>query len=365
MLIIGVSRMQKGFGICFLVILTAACNRRPAVVEVTHGPSSARTQNDRLSENPQTLSPEEAIRRALKAPLPEGRQLAAKAYAQLFNGATETKLRELARSPNPSIALQARWELRHTDHPLPSDVAHPDYIPGFLEGDFGLRVPLAWAVDFAGSWYGKKFDQRILDFYRQAGFRGIGKKQSFLINGKTVWLSTVNLQPELHPTSYGPLAPKNIEVIKEAGKVLILVNNQKVPIRPDFFPQDGVSGAVPDADLNPGKYQVAATIRGDRAFVAVYENDWQPLTLFCLQRDSGRVLWQSTAWADYAEFRPALSGSWYSDVELVSDENRITVFGRGTHSGHYVESFDARTGENELRFSSRYWNCTQDALVEK
>ena len=150
------------------------------------------------------MASEETIRRALELPLPEGPRLAAKAYDELFSGATDEKLRSLARDPNPSVALQARWQLRTTDHALPSDITHPDHIPGFLEGDFGLRVPVSWAVDFAFAWYqGSAEAGQLAAFYHRVGFAGIGEKAKYTFEEKDIWLHTIDLQPDLHRTSYG------------------------------------------------------------------------------------------------------------------------------------------------------------------
>jgi hypothetical protein len=261
-------------------------------------------------------------------------------------------LRELAHNQNPSIALQARWELRNTKHKLPSDAAHPDYIPGFLEGDFGLRAPMPWAVEFALPYCHDNAEElRLIEFYRKAGAAQIGRSTFAKADGKRIQHPTLKFVPELHQTSYGPSAPKNIEIAKDAAKLSITVDNQKIPISADLFPCGQASGV-----WNLDQYQVAAILGGDNVFVAVYQNNWAPLSLYCLERRSGRIIWRSVAWAAYVDFAPGGSGFWYSDAQLVCDGSKITVFGRGTYSGSYIESFDVKTGKNQLRFSSRYWN---------
>ena len=77
----------------------------------------------------------------------------------------------------------------------------------------------------------------------------------------------------------------------------------------------------------------------------------------CIDLPSERVAWRSTIWAAFADSSPARSGPYYYDVQLICSGKNIAVFGRGTDCPWYIESFEARTGENQLRFSSRYWDC--------
>jgi hypothetical protein len=341
----------SSLNIFFFAIFSAGCGGQSPVAQSANRASIA-PQGSQPSQEERT-SPEEAICRALKTPIPDDPRLAAKAYNRLFTGATEARLRELTHNPNPSIALQARWELRQAEHELPSDTAHADYLPGFLEGDFGLRAPLPWAAEFAESWYHDNTKVlRLRSFYRKAGLSGMGKLTFTLTDGKKIQCDTINLWPELHETSYGPFAPKNIEIAKEADKVFITINDQAIPVKADFFSCGGVNGVS-----SLGRYQVAATVRGGKAFVALYENGWGPLSLYCLERRSGKVIWHSVAWTAYIDFSPGGSGFWYSEAQLVCDDSKITVFEHGTYSGSCIESFDVRTGENRLRFSSRYWHC--------
>jgi hypothetical protein len=342
-------------GVCLPVIVGTGCDSRPSVAQNTNRASPGQPKESRPHRD-EPISQEERVRRALKTPLPEGPRLAAKAYEELFTGATEARLRALAHNPNPSIALQARWELRGKEHRLPSDAAHPDHIPGFLEGDFGLRAPLPWAAEFSLPQCRDNTEfLRLIEFYRKAGFPGVGSSTFTMADGKKtteISLPSIRLAPELHQTSYGPSAPKNIELTKEADKVFIAINDQTIPIIADFFPYGAANGIS-----NLGRYQVAATVRGDKAFVAVSPDGWGPLSLYCLERGSGKVIWRSSAWTAYVDSSPGGSGFSCSQAELVCDDSRVTVFERGTYSGACIESFDARTGDNQLRFSSRYWHC--------
>ncbi|MHB1033712.1 MAG: hypothetical protein ACYC35_01230 [Pirellulales bacterium] len=346
--------------ICFVVVFAAGCgDRQPTVTQEADRAALSQGEKAEPPQDKPDASPEETIVRALNTPIPKGPRLAATAYDRLFSGATETRLRELAQSANPSIALQARWELQNVAHAIPSDTAHPNYIPGFLEGEFGLNPPIPWAVDFAIFSYHNDADfQRLLDFYGRVGFTGI-KKRSFLIGGKETLLNTVNVNPDVHRTSYGPGAPKNIEIMKEGKRVVIIVSGKKVLISPDLLLERKVYrfyGVQREERADPKDLQVAAAVRGDRAFVAVYEDSYEPLSLLCVECDSGQLVWRSVAWAAYVESSVAMSGPSYAEAQLVCDDGKVTVFGRGRCSGYYVESFDARTGENILRFSSQYWN---------
>ena len=304
------------------------------------------------------LSPEEAVRGALRTPLPEGPHLAAKAYGKLFSGATEAKLRGFAKSANLSIALQARFELRGTNHPLPSDPAHLYYLPEFLEGDLGLPVPLPWVVHFATVWYGNalKFDAAA-EFYRRAGYEGIGErmKVTFTSKGTTkeIGLHTYQIQPDQHRTSYGPLAAKNVEITKDGTNVNIQVEGRAIRVSEDAF----LKSERPFESRTPERQIVAAAIHSNHAYVAACPDSFAPGLLTCVDLPSGRIVWSSVIWATCADWTPAMSGLVYYDVQLTCDDKRIAVFGRGSHCPFFIESFDARTGESQVRFSSRYWDC--------
>ena len=148
-----------------------------------------------------------------------------------------------------------------------------------LEGDFGLRAPMPWAVQFAISWCpGGNTDDRLLEFYRQMRFCR-DKEQAEVYDKRQADLrNTVNLQPDLHRTSYGPLAARNIEITKEGKKVRIQIGSQTVGVDADFFPKKGhftfPFGGGDYGELTPGNYIVAAAVKADRAYVAVCEDAW-------------------------------------------------------------------------------------------
>jgi hypothetical protein len=301
------------------------------------------------------LAPEEAIRRALKTPVPHGPERAARAYDRLFAGCSEAKLRELGRSTNPSIALQARWELRNSPHPLPSDLVHPDYIPGFLEGDFGLRAPMRWAVDFAMWWcMDRSGGDGLAEFYHKARFPGIGKKEKFTFTeGKTtkvIEFHTINVLPDQHRTSFGPLAPRNIQITATGDTVSLRIDNHELRLASRLFTLKSRIGLASP----PDQLIVDAAIVDDKAFLVVGEPYCTPSWLHCLKFPSGHVVWRSVVWAGYADWCPAGSGPRENETQLVCDGQKISVFGRGRDFGYFIESFDARSGENLLRFSSGY-----------
>lgn len=341
-------RVSKELAVLLPIVF--ACYVSPSVAQDARGPSLTQPQPDEVTSESQG-APEQTIRRALDMPIPEGPHLAARAYDALFLGAAETRLRRLAADSNPSIALQARWELRHTRQKPPFDTEHPDYIPGFAEGEFGLRLPMPWAVEFALSWYDN--GEQALEFYRRVGFAGMREKSRFTIEGKELSLNTVRLAPDLHRTSYGPLAARNVEIAKAGKAIAIQVDGRMIHVPEGDFLQE--------TRLAPNRYLVAALVNEERGFVAICEEGRSPGWLICVDLSTMQVAWRSAMWAWYADFHPPMSGTVYSDIQLTSSGGKIAVFGRGTHSPFFIECFDARTGKNQLRFSSRYWDCRNEA----
>ena len=95
-------------------------------------------------------------------------------------------------------------------------------------------------------------------------------------------------------------------------RLFISIDHHRIPISASLFPC-GQSSGVGSVE----QYRVAATIKDDKGFVAVYENNYRPLSLYCVERRSGKVIWRSIVWAAYVDFIPGGSGFWYSDWPAV------------------------------------------------
>lgn len=344
--------MRTTYSICLVLAISVGCREHSSPGEDAGASSPPQIRKDEGVQGEQPFSLQDAVRQALSAPMPHGPQSAAKLYGELFSYCTEARLRELACHPDLSIALQARWELRDSGLVRQFNPAHRGHFPGFLEGEGGLRIPMSWAVDFAGVWFHDPTNrERSYQFYREAGYPGLREEEFTFVTGEKRRLTVVDVLPKFHRTSFGPLAPAGIEVAGDAERVHIRIGDRSIQVARDLFPkQDRADGS---SLLN---CQVAATIKSERLYLAVYRDDFAAFPLLCIDAASGRILWHVTVWAVYSETVPSMSGPTYHDVQLVCDGERIAVFGRSTCSGFYIESFDVQSGKNLLRFSTSWWN---------
>ncbi len=94
-------------------------------------------------------------------------------------------------------------------------------------------------------------------------------------------------------------------------------------------------------------------LAAEKAFVALYGWPPTPYRLFAVDRESGKVLWSSKAWAagNWLNY----SGQGWHDVFVRFAGETLTVFGIAG-STVYVEAFDDKTGECRWRFSTAYFD---------
>jgi len=67
------------------------------------------------------------------------------AYFEFFKGQSSEQKRHLRLNPNPGIAVHAAWELCIED-PTTRFCSRPHRFVGFVEGKFGLEIPLYWEI---------------------------------------------------------------------------------------------------------------------------------------------------------------------------------------------------------------------------
>jgi hypothetical protein len=98
--------------------------------------------------------------------------------------------------------------------------------------------------------------------------------------------------------------------------------------------------------------RICASMNQDRCFFAFPSIFSASFSLVCLDRQSGKKLWQTTVW-DGGNIGG--TGIWYEYVAVVDNGKSVFVFGSGTLC-FFIEALDCKTGRNEFRFASRYWD---------
>src|SRR5262249_13336025 len=89
--------------------------------------------------------------------------------------------------------------------------------------------------------------------------------------------------------------------------------------------------------------------------IANFEHSGRGFPLICVDNQTGKPKWEVDAWAFGAEVLRGWTGPrpWH-DLTLVTKENRLAVFGRGS-AGCYVEIYDMEQGRNLVRFATNFW----------
>jgi hypothetical protein len=259
------------------------------------------------------------------------------------------KLNELVAGPDSTIALAAAWERvrqkipadtkRKIAGPYTSGLGFWNSIPGpekadlarflgLVEGRTQLPIPRAWEASVGSAKYNP--DRSVV----------FPTLQDMFPLCQTVMSS---LMESVSPRREGD------HWIVEAG---------------------GAPLALPGEDPGlPFRESARVEVKGDMAYVALYDDEGSPYAIYAAERGKRRIIWSSKVWASggYDKGEPWVERggtglSWQCvEMQLVGD--RLGVFGI-SFFGAYVEVFDARTGENECRFSTSYFPVKERPVPE-
>src|SRR5688572_21450381 len=86
----------------------------------------------------------------------------------------------------------------------------------------------------------------------------------------------------------------------------------------------------------PGSGQSSPVIWGDRIFLTSALNKGAERIVFCVERSSGKILWQQTAWKGPPEASHVMNG-WASATCVTDGEIVVAFFGRGGIHAYTVE----------------------------
>jgi hypothetical protein len=239
-------------------------------------------------------------------------QVVADAYEQLFTLAGPAGLRELANDKDPSIALQAAWELhkkavtRDPEIPGRTDwVFDKELLKGFLKDlakHLKCEPPKWWSTTLIN---GEEFP---------------GRHHAFVTRE----------EPE---PSTATMSPDGEDYVVTSGKLSV---------------------RMPKALLRHGQFDHPPVFLcgADKSFVARPQSRGYPFEVTGVESKTGKRLWTATVWAARRGFSSGPDN--VCPIEIRRMEDQVLVFGCESH-GIYAEGFDAQTGKCQFRFCSCYW----------
>jgi len=237
-----------------------------------------------------------------------------KAFKDLVTRVQRNSLRRLVNDPDTGIALKATFELhklKTADYQRMKPIHAQAFLDAFRERT-GLIPPDWWARN----------------------------------------LPEVN--PWIDHTSLSQATTKTVD-----DTVIIAFDNRELRIESSLYAKMCENYVTFTGLGSEGYFAVTvfARIETSRSFLAICEENFgSKFDLYCIDSQSGQILWQSKVWALGADNLWAGSGSWSHAAQLTlsEDKNQIIVWGAG-RGGSYVEAFDTSNGKNAFRFCSEYW----------
>lgn len=249
---------------------------------------------------------------------------------ELFQQATIGELEKLKMDPHEGVAIRAAWEfVRRTvdetekETPVRVNAESLHRFLGFVEGRLKISVPVSWQ------------DTVLNARATRRAWIGFRRKEKH-------WPNLVG--------EFGLWVPKDTSIKQVGDDWLITVQGQscRLPSRLSKHLRlrwrDGIS----------------ALICGERCYLAVHWDHCSPYDLFCIERDSGKVLWKARPWANGGLHNGKLllpmgsvMGPSVHSVAIMQQRDRVVLFGIG-HLSAYIECFSTADGTNIFRCSTSY-----------
>jgi hypothetical protein len=219
-------------------------------------------------------------------------------------GTTRLKLH-----PDDTVALHAAWQevLLTIPEVEPKEVVIVDrgmlnWFLGFLEGRVRAQIP---------EWWKKELLDARANRRDNVYFRGV------------------------HAPSR---VPADTKLKKENGRLMLDLGNASVPIAESVIRKYGP------------RSEISALVTSRRCLVAVHSHVGFGFPVTCVDRATGKVLWQAKTEAVW--WIPFYSGSgFFNRVTITEQDSRVVVFGVA-NSGAYVEAFRADDGKRLFRFAT-------------
>jgi hypothetical protein len=267
-------------------------------------------------------------------------------YERILGSITENELQELVHDSDLSITLNAAWALNRSAKRQHISPGAQRFL-GVLESRTGLNVPQWWEVEATSAALGDRS-------------KFLNEKLSNEIIGRYFPFS-----PFLERLGDGSYVFK-VEKFDKAP--LGLLARANISVKPQG---DGVSVKADSVELRidatrlselASEYKFARYIdvrhKPPRVIVSLHDEFGSKFPFWCVDAQSGRLLWDGESWGYGAENLIAFrSGPWRHKVEVVIANHTVAVFGGGTstYSVVYLEAYDIRSGKPLYRFASNYW----------
>lgn len=234
-----------------------------------------------------------------------------KLYGKLFESCNESRLSQLTRYDDDSIATQAAWET--VARTIPSKVVVSNKLPpaarnkhywfiGFLEGRNRVTVPEWWQEFVLGTWTQTK------PAYKDSRIQSVR-------------------------------CPIESTVIEKDGRIFYSSGENSIALPRKLFVGASSVG------------NVTCEFTDLYCFFAVHGNVGYAHAVGCIDRKTGDLVWESKTCGCY--WSPT-TGVHKSCVELLpTDDGRLFVFGSAS-TGFYFHGFDASSGKTFVKFSNNF-----------
>jgi hypothetical protein len=274
---------------------------------------------------------------------------AGKALKEWLERAGRKGLPALTGEADTALALAAAWE--HFIGPGTKDVTpQPKEFLKYFEDRNGVKVPLRWeyCIVMDGLSNSPNSDALIAaaqkKYLPQCDFLVQGNQK---LNGREIGYCP---QPRVD-TKMGFYSPQNLHVERKDDKIVLTSGEATVTVQDSKF----------DEEMKHPHEFGAVHFGPQRTFIAMYEMSGGSFPLFCVDSQTGKMLWQTEIWA---WGHHVTLGRWLPDPDMMfaETENQIFVFGKSC--GTYVEAFDIENGNPTLRFTpDHYWPNDSDLLA--
>jgi hypothetical protein len=235
------------------------------------------------------------------------------AYRKLFTHVGHDGIKKLMEDEDPSIALQAAWELHRKA----------------MKRDPPILIRTDWVFDR------KEIEEFLNSFSKR------------LKTEPPVWWKSTLLKGDVFPGQHhafidqeGPL-PEKPKVMVDKNNVIFTSGEHTFKAPKAEFEKAGGISARP-----------VILCGEDLSYVAQPSFRGYPFSVMCVDSKTGKKQWEVNVWA--ARRGPSTGPPGGDSVEVCRHGDRVIVYGCESH-GMYAEGFDAKSGKCQFRFCTCYW----------
>lgn len=313
-----------------------AADPRSAVSE-THGPTPANDSDNK--SNSHTLVGKAVAQRPAQLKSDDARF-----DLKFWERANDGELRALRGAVSDRVALKAGWELVRRavkSDGLPESVtrfprftidrAELERFVGLLEGRLRIALPVWW-------------ENGLLDAVPQGNSRITTMCRTFYGDAAPYHLTELDVpipddlrphlvDPDLPALTTSIFVPDVMSLELDGERVRVTIDGRSFPISLKLLEENSF-------------YSMIALVEGDRVYLSF--NGWSESELYCLNADTGRIIWRTQRCRRFGVF---LEGQSTHFAELFLTEGRLFAFGDDGGLA-YVDVFSKDSGDLELSFQT-------------